>query len=121
MSDPKLEDLCPMHDLGSGLSECAGPWTCNCGEVNNCGSPCLACLAKKLTQMCGEEKPASSWLEDIDLGARLDPCAHCGGRQFCSRREGPGHWIACVNCTASGPLCDSKEEAETGWNRRNMQ
>ncbi len=42
----RIEDLCPYHDLGNDLAECAGPWTCNCGEVNDCGSPCLPCTTR---------------------------------------------------------------------------
>lgn len=43
MSDPKLEDLCPLHDLDRPGAECTGPWTCLCGEIVNCGEPCPDC------------------------------------------------------------------------------
>ncbi len=49
---------------------------------------------------------------------RLSPCPFCGGSGQFDRIAGDKHFVECRNCSASGPVGESKDEAATLWNVR---
>lgn len=53
-------------------------------------------------------------------GMELKPCPFCGSENviFVNGLIGPGMWVSCNDCAAIGPTCQTKEEAESAWNRR---
>lgn len=53
------------------------------------------------------------------------PCPHCDERDgaMCNKVSEPFPWIKlyfvqCLSCGATGPVCDSAEQAEREWEKR---
>lgn len=48
----------------------------------------------------------------------IKPCPFCGCENWAMWVNSSGWHLECNGCLASGPIKDSRQEAEEAWNRR---